>query len=799
MGKLWRIGNLVKMADNKIAKELLDKIDVFEHTHVARHIPRLAEITLKYFENSGLSCEYFLDLDEVFIKNKHKLLKFCTPDPDHVYDIFGKYSHEEANVVRTSVIDYITCDPISFRERMVVMFTMLHLDLEEWLLRTKNPNTPADEAAVYGLCQLYSRHALAYTTGSVWSTLEIHGKCSLEEVKRHCDVHLVFLEGGVLGQLHKKPTIPRLMSVSTVTSAASKTDRTLNDTPATVATDHTYSSPTPKPMHESSSEAKPASDHTYAEYSDTPTEPYGSDTEQALDSVSTGVTKDGWLIVASTDKLEISVEYLHSTTLLEATCTSQNASEMILDALNAGIVRASLNKNEHSLVPDETIDHEALLEAMAAPEPQDVSLTDETQRLLSDEPNPSDKRLPDATDTTDLSKAQLPDKTLDVLPDGMHQHSPILPDETLGISSHTESPEAMKLLVKPDNTTTETNSPAEQEKTESDMMPTVSDSDVTAQPRQNEETLRVTTTPSPLPGLEISKEHTDAMETTTEQIIREIPNMEHSDDSHSVKSLSDIPSSFKPVDTSSVVSELPEFSHTPDTKITNNTNGSSASSPSQGTGSPDNKIIDTTESSGSSQTKQRRLKTCIIRLTELSNQEREQWMSRTSQTTSTPTMTSSSYDGTSASTNDSRYNMCARVRTPATRSTRRKRASVNYVEQGAHDSGRDSDYEAKPQTNRASKQTMMPNTVALPAATEPVQGPVQAYKQTTDNSVLPEATNYIGDLSIPDKTDGNNSDLPDKTITQPKNVLPDTTNPQSPDAIKDSPAEPKQSVEESAS
>ena len=208
VGKLWRIGNLVKMADNKIAKELLDKIDVFEHTRIARHIPRSAEITLKYFENSGLSCEYFLDLDEVFIKNKHKLLKFRTPDPDHVYDIFGKYSHEEANVVRTSVIDYITCDPISFREQMVVVFTMLYLDLEEWLLRTKNPNTSVDEAAVYGLCQLYSRHALAYTTGSMWSTLEIHGKCSLEEVKRHCDVRLVFLEGGVLGQLHKKPTVP---------------------------------------------------------------------------------------------------------------------------------------------------------------------------------------------------------------------------------------------------------------------------------------------------------------------------------------------------------------------------------------------------------------------------------------------------------------------------------------------------------------------------------------------------------------------------------------------------------------
>ena len=159
-GKPWWIGNSVRMVDNKIARELLDKIDVFEHTRVTRHIPRSADISLKYFENSRVLCEYFLDLDEVFIKNKCKVLKFRTPDPDHVYDIFGKYSHEEASVVRTSVIDYITCDLISFNEWMVVVFTMLHLNLDEWLLRTKNPNLPVDEAAVYGLCQLYSRHAL---------------------------------------------------------------------------------------------------------------------------------------------------------------------------------------------------------------------------------------------------------------------------------------------------------------------------------------------------------------------------------------------------------------------------------------------------------------------------------------------------------------------------------------------------------------------------------------------------------------------------------------------------------------
>ena len=118
-----------------------------------------------------------------------------------------------------------------------------------------------------------------------------------------------------------------------------------------------------------------------------------------------------------------------------------------------------------------------------------------------------------------------------------------------------------------------------------------------------------------------------------------------------------------------------------------------------------------------------------------------------------PSSTLSANDGSSTGTNDSRYNMCARQRTSVTRSTGRKRALVNYAEQGNQDSGRDSDYEAKlkPQqpldnksypsvsriatqrvieTNRASKQTSTPNTYSLPAATEPAQGSIRINKQT---------------------------------------------------------------------
>ena len=170
------------MAVNKIAEELLQEIDIFEHSRIARHIPRSAEISLKYYERSGLANEYYMDLNEVFICGNRKTLKLRTPNPDHIYEIFGHYSHESPTVVRTSIVDYITCDPETFKERLVVVFTMLKLDLNSWLILTKNPRMPADEASLYSLCQLYSHHALAYTTGSVWSTLEIHGNCSVEDI-----------------------------------------------------------------------------------------------------------------------------------------------------------------------------------------------------------------------------------------------------------------------------------------------------------------------------------------------------------------------------------------------------------------------------------------------------------------------------------------------------------------------------------------------------------------------------------------------------------------------------------------
>ena len=144
-----------------------------------------------------------------------------------------------------------------------------------------------------------------------------------------------------------------------------------------------------------------------------------------------------------------------------------------------------------------------------------------------------------------------------------------------------------------------------------------------------------------------------------------------------------------------MVSELTEFSQTPET---NDCLSSTAGSPSHQSSSPvnvDNVLMDssTTDSSVSSTIKRARLKSCIIQLTELSNQERNKWMSGTSQSTSRPTNTNDS----STTSGISRYNMRSRpvIAKNQNRKTSRHRPVVNYSESGVQDSGRDSDYEEK--------------------------------------------------------------------------------------------------------
>ena len=90
---------------------------------------------------------------------------------------------------------------------------MENMSLIEWLNNMEKVNTCVDEAALYGLCHMFSRHSLVYTISSVWTTLNLTNQTSVRHIQAKCDLHFAFLDGGIIGILLRKPCVPKLISM----------------------------------------------------------------------------------------------------------------------------------------------------------------------------------------------------------------------------------------------------------------------------------------------------------------------------------------------------------------------------------------------------------------------------------------------------------------------------------------------------------------------------------------------------------------------------------------------------------
>ena len=151
--------------------------------------------------------EYYLDTSLMFQKPTGKCKKL-TAYPDHVFEIFGRYTNETAHEVCANLLDYVKSYWDQFAKCFIVVLTMENMSMLEWLSNIEHPYMSADEAALYSLCHMYSRHSLVYTVGSVWMTLKLKCQTSVKLIQLKCDLHFAFLDGGVIRILLHKLCIP---------------------------------------------------------------------------------------------------------------------------------------------------------------------------------------------------------------------------------------------------------------------------------------------------------------------------------------------------------------------------------------------------------------------------------------------------------------------------------------------------------------------------------------------------------------------------------------------------------------
>ena len=164
----------------------------------------------------------------------------------------------------------------------------------------------------------------------------------------------------------------------------------------------------------------PASDdHNYAELSDVATEPYEHDSDSQDDIVTTG----GKVIISSSDKVEISVEYQCEDTLPEAT----------KDSTTTGVIGSAHDKSSKQALN-------------GSGKVLDITnnVNSSTNELL-DDTSPNGDMVPDETESKSvLSDTTNQNKTI----------SDVLPDKTKELSDETEnSNNIVDSEVLPDDTT----------------------------------------------------------------------------------------------------------------------------------------------------------------------------------------------------------------------------------------------------------------------------------------------------------------------------------------------------------
>ena len=273
-------------------------------------------------------------------------------------------------------------------------------------------------------------------------------------------------------------------------------------------------------------------------------------------------------------------------------------------------------------------------------------------------------------------------------------------------------------------------------------------------------------------------------DTTRETVIGEITytktdttlsNINENTDSKDNLALGDIPqgvSGMQPFETSSVISEPIEgdtaANTTPSTSIS--TSSSSFNKPTLVMNKKEINLA-----------KRNRLKHCIIKLTELSNSDREKWLSGENSSSKTSRTTDSME---SSDSSVSRYNMRSRPSPRHKCPARRTQPKINYTEHGAKDSSRDSNFEPvlKPLTPLNNKSHPTPSRIAMQKEIKLNKAAKRNHMTAfQDESQLPnnsnKATGLVNKAAKPNVPNAppSNSPVRDATNSLLKNEVPEAT------------------------
>ena len=125
-------------------------------------------------------------------------------NPTMLYTMFSVFAEDSPQQVKRNMVQWINDNKQKFESQIMLAFAAKDRDLDLWLSNIDSNSTPGNEFALFALCQMYTKHALIVTSNRTWTS--VHPKHGLDEhdLRRKCNLHLIYLRGNVFGILKPK-------------------------------------------------------------------------------------------------------------------------------------------------------------------------------------------------------------------------------------------------------------------------------------------------------------------------------------------------------------------------------------------------------------------------------------------------------------------------------------------------------------------------------------------------------------------------------------------------------------------
>ena len=154
-------------------------------------------ISEKMFSSSVHGAKFEMDNQLTYKVNKVRKGKTTKTkkviNPNLMFTVFTAFGERSPGEVRKDMIDWIESNHESFKLHTFMGMASCDMSFDTWIDNVRSNNYIRDEFCLSALCQMCQRHALVVTSVKVWTTIPTSFQKTNDEIRRLCDIHLLYV------------------------------------------------------------------------------------------------------------------------------------------------------------------------------------------------------------------------------------------------------------------------------------------------------------------------------------------------------------------------------------------------------------------------------------------------------------------------------------------------------------------------------------------------------------------------------------------------------------------------------